>query len=331
VAQGSNGSVVQRNYYFPYGKVNGNESWNTSFQPYKFSGNEHETMHGLKLHDFHARQLGEVIPAFTTMDPLSENDYATSPYAYCGNDPINRIDPWGLDWYWNVGGIDDMKWFEGDKDRKGFRYHSATVECMDEEYWYYYRENGKIDKEKREPVVIWGHKYSNGGAGLLPENNIGNPWDTGNNGYGDGGYGGISPAWGNAVNGIGKHIVGPALILSGRKIEALKPVGALGSPKGSSVASYTLSKVFPQRFTNVFGRRIGTKIVDIAGTNVIGRFAGRLVPYAGWGLTTYDIYTTGTELLQETELMQQIIWTHIQSELESSQANYFNVNYYNYY
>lgn len=29
------------------------------------------------------------------MDPLAEEDYEISPYAYCGNNPVNRIDPDG--------------------------------------------------------------------------------------------------------------------------------------------------------------------------------------------------------------------------------------------
>ena len=33
------------------------------------------------------------------MDPLAELDYSISPYAYCGNNPINRIDPDGRSQY----------------------------------------------------------------------------------------------------------------------------------------------------------------------------------------------------------------------------------------
>ena len=29
---------------------------------------------------------------FTTMDPLAEKYYGLSPYAYCGNNPVNAID-----------------------------------------------------------------------------------------------------------------------------------------------------------------------------------------------------------------------------------------------
>ena len=36
---------------------------------------------------------------FTSIDPLAEKYYSVSPYAYCGNNPVNRIDPGGKDWY----------------------------------------------------------------------------------------------------------------------------------------------------------------------------------------------------------------------------------------
>jgi len=32
------------------------------------------------------------------MDPMAEKYYNTSPYAYCANNPINNIDPNGMDW-----------------------------------------------------------------------------------------------------------------------------------------------------------------------------------------------------------------------------------------
>jgi len=35
---------------------------------------------------------------FTTIDPLAEKYYSVSPYAYCGNNFVNRIDPTGMIW-----------------------------------------------------------------------------------------------------------------------------------------------------------------------------------------------------------------------------------------
>ena len=37
---------------------------------------------------------------WTTPDPLAEKYYSFSPYAFVGNNPVNRIDPDGRDWYW---------------------------------------------------------------------------------------------------------------------------------------------------------------------------------------------------------------------------------------
>lgn len=43
-------------------------------------------------------QLG----SWTSVDPLAENHYESSPYMFCGGDPINRVDYFGLDyWYTN--------------------------------------------------------------------------------------------------------------------------------------------------------------------------------------------------------------------------------------
>ncbi len=88
--------------------------------------------------------------------------------------------------------------------------------------------------------------------------------------------------------GDGKEWVGPMLIALGQPINVLKPVGALGSKPGSSIASFFLSKIFPWRFT------ILKKITSIGGvrgsTAVVGRALGRLVPVAGWAVTLYDIF-----------------------------------------
>jgi hypothetical protein len=54
-------------------------------------------MHGLNEYDFSARWQDAANPGFTTMDPLAEQTPWNSPYAYCSNDPVNRVDPTGMD------------------------------------------------------------------------------------------------------------------------------------------------------------------------------------------------------------------------------------------
>ncbi|GAB6013540.1 RHS repeat-associated core domain-containing protein [Viscerimonas tarda] len=93
----ANGVLKQRLYYYPYGKVIGNqESYAEGFQPYKFGGKEAEPMFGLGLYDFEARQL-DGYGGFTSMDPHAESYYSWSPYAYCANNPIRYKDPDGRD------------------------------------------------------------------------------------------------------------------------------------------------------------------------------------------------------------------------------------------
>ncbi|MBR5653417.1 MAG: hypothetical protein IKX22_04985, partial [Prevotella sp.] len=69
-------------------------------QPYKFGGKELERTLPLDGYDFGARWMDPVVGGrFTTMDPLCEKYYSVSPYAYCGGDPVNAVDPDGKDIY----------------------------------------------------------------------------------------------------------------------------------------------------------------------------------------------------------------------------------------
>jgi RHS repeat-associated protein len=95
----STSKVVQATDYYPFGMPHTNNGKNPERQPYKFGGKEYDEMHGLNWYDFEARQYYGIVPGFTTMDPLAEKYYAVSPYAYCKNNPVNYIDPTGMDWY----------------------------------------------------------------------------------------------------------------------------------------------------------------------------------------------------------------------------------------
>ena len=52
-------------------------------------------MHGLNTYDYGARQYYAVLPVWDRMDQLCEKNYGTSPYVYCGDNPIKHIDPDG--------------------------------------------------------------------------------------------------------------------------------------------------------------------------------------------------------------------------------------------
>ena len=116
----SDGTVEQIMNYYPFGApFSDGTAMNPDHQPYKYNGKEFEAMHGRHAYDYGARFYDPLLPTWDRMDPLCEKYYHVSPYAYCANDPVNRIDLFGLRDY-DMDELDDEeKWkqFDVDKDR----------------------------------------------------------------------------------------------------------------------------------------------------------------------------------------------------------------------
>jgi len=92
----NSGTVIEKSHYYPSGmRFYPESSSNGSALPYRYNGKELEAMNGLNQYDYGARRRGAGLPVFTTVDPLAEKYYSISPYAYCGGDPVNRIDIMG--------------------------------------------------------------------------------------------------------------------------------------------------------------------------------------------------------------------------------------------
>ena len=94
---------VQRMQYYPSG-LPWEENMNSSEQPHKYNGKEFVEMHGLDEYDSEARWYYPAICRTTTMDPLAEKYYSTSPYAWCGNNPVRFVDPLGMSYNINSDG-----------------------------------------------------------------------------------------------------------------------------------------------------------------------------------------------------------------------------------
>ena len=96
---GSIRSLWSTNYnyddrYYPSGLPWSNDT-GYDVGPYKYNGKEFIETHGLDEYDSQARWYYPAIMRTTTMDPHAENYYNISPYAWCGNNPVNVIDPDG--------------------------------------------------------------------------------------------------------------------------------------------------------------------------------------------------------------------------------------------
>lgn len=94
VIANAGGTKEQVNHYYPFGGLFG-QSTNGDVQRYKYNGKELDRMHGIDWYDYGARHMSPDVGRFTTIDPMAENYYSISSYAYCANNPVNAIDPDG--------------------------------------------------------------------------------------------------------------------------------------------------------------------------------------------------------------------------------------------
>ena len=85
------GTPLQVNHYYPFGGLFG-ESTGGSTQRFMYNSKEFDRTHGLDWYDYGARHMSPDVGRFTTIDPMAENYYSISPYAYCANNPVKYVD-----------------------------------------------------------------------------------------------------------------------------------------------------------------------------------------------------------------------------------------------
>ena len=134
------GATEEINHYYAFGGLFDNSN---SVQPFKYNGKELVTQKGLNWYDYGARQYDATLGRFISADPSAENYYDTGIYAYCGSNPINRIDPTGADWYQDDKG--NYRWQRGSDNLKGYTNIGSTVSLeLGENSFLNFYQNGGI-------------------------------------------------------------------------------------------------------------------------------------------------------------------------------------------
>ena len=96
---GITAGTMQSTQYYPSG-LPWAEGTGTSVQSKKYNDKEFIEMHGYDTYDYGARSMYPALgDGFMSVDPLAEKHYNISPYVYCAGNPVNLIDPDGMDWY----------------------------------------------------------------------------------------------------------------------------------------------------------------------------------------------------------------------------------------
>ena len=143
---------VQRTHYYPYGGIIADISTGRGIQPRLYNGKELDRTNNLFWYDFLARPYDPTRGQFTNPDQKAEEYYPWNPFTFCGNNPMNRIDPDGREWfYYSVDGKSEATWNwhdgheynTGVKDANGNDIILQGVEAVVDVHGYYDEKLGK--------------------------------------------------------------------------------------------------------------------------------------------------------------------------------------------
>ena len=109
------GDIKEYYDYYPYGMTQRENIAGVEKAKYKFTGKELDEEGELDWYSFKKRYYNPKVGMWTSPDPLSQLRPSISPYAYCGNNPVDRIDPFGLDWIPHYNKEGNLRYYEWDE------------------------------------------------------------------------------------------------------------------------------------------------------------------------------------------------------------------------
>jgi len=111
-------------------------------------------MNGYDTYDYGARGYYAAMGRFTSVDPMAEKYYSISPYAYCAGNPVNNIDPFGLD-VWSTSDPNEISAaLESLKNRRG-------IKINDNSNWSY-KSNHQFLKDNEDEGYSQGLNFRKG-------------------------------------------------------------------------------------------------------------------------------------------------------------------------
>ncbi|MBC7410092.1 MAG: RHS repeat-associated core domain-containing protein [Arcicella sp.] len=94
--------IIEENNYYPSGLIH--KGYNPAYNAlgnyladkYRFQGQERQEDLGLNLDNFNWRNYDYTMGRFINIDPLADLQPDKTPYHFCSNNPVNRVDPTGM-------------------------------------------------------------------------------------------------------------------------------------------------------------------------------------------------------------------------------------------
>ncbi|MBL7818777.1 MAG: RHS repeat-associated core domain-containing protein [Saprospiraceae bacterium] len=140
--------ITQENHYYPFG-LNMEGTWQNTpsvlDNKYTYNGKEWNDDFGLNVSDYGFRSYDPAIGRWYVPEPLTDFHPSITPYNYCFNNPINFIDPLGLDTVKGGAGKGEVpNWDNFNPDKDVVELPEATVTDSKSE--------SKNDEKKEEPA-----------------------------------------------------------------------------------------------------------------------------------------------------------------------------------